>query len=54
MIKTSMMGYGQVLLMRGKLETARNALKEGLPMEQAARITGMPAAELVKRLGGEK
>jgi hypothetical protein len=62
MLDTSLMGYGQVLLMRGekrgerrgklegKLETARNALKEGLSMQQIARITGIPADELEKQL----
>jgi predicted transposase/invertase (TIGR01784 family) len=37
---------------KGKLEVARNALKEGLSVEQAAQITGIPADELKKHLGG--
>ena len=57
-----MMGYGQVLAMKyerhgkqeGKLEAAKNALNEGLSMEQAARITGIPANTLKKRLTGNK
>jgi predicted transposase/invertase (TIGR01784 family) len=36
--------------LEGKLEAARNALKEGLSVEQAARITGIPADELKKYL----
>jgi predicted transposase YdaD len=36
--------------LRGKLEAARNVLNEGLSMEQAARITGIPADELLKQL----
>jgi predicted transposase/invertase (TIGR01784 family) len=99
MLDTSMMGYGQVLLMRGeqrgrlegeqcgrlegeqrgrlegerrgklegerkgklegklegrlegKLETARNALKVGIPMRQIAQITGISEDELKKQLG---
>jgi predicted transposase/invertase (TIGR01784 family) len=35
---------------KGKLEAARNALKEGLSVEQAARISGIPADELKKYL----
>jgi hypothetical protein len=31
-----------------KLEDARNALKEGLSVEQVARITGVPVDELQK------
>jgi hypothetical protein len=54
MLNDSLKGYGQVLLergeRRGKLETAMNALKEGLSIEQAARITGIPADKLQKQL----
>jgi predicted transposase YdaD len=70
MLKTSLMGYGQVLALKykrqgkrlgkrlgerrgkrlGKLEDARNALNEGLSMEQVERITGIPADELLKQL----
>jgi predicted transposase/invertase (TIGR01784 family) len=35
---------------KGKLEDAQNAVKEGLSVEQAARITGIPADELKKYL----
>jgi hypothetical protein len=53
-LDTSLMGYGQVLALKykreGKLEAARNALNEGLSVEQAARITGIPADELKKQL----
>jgi predicted transposase YdaD len=54
MLNNSLKGYGQVLLERGerkgkregerkgRLKTAMNALKEGLSMEQTARITGIP------------
>jgi hypothetical protein len=44
------MGYGQVLLMKGRQEGARNALKAGLSMRQIEQITGIPAAELEKQL----
>jgi hypothetical protein len=48
------MGYGQVLALKykreGKLEDTRNALNEGLSVEQAARITGIPIDELKKHL----
>jgi predicted transposase/invertase (TIGR01784 family) len=37
---------------KGKLEDARNALKEGLSMEQVARITGIPVDKLQKHLAG--
>jgi predicted transposase YdaD len=54
MVGTTLMGYGQVLARRyerkGKLEAARNALKEGLSVEQAARITGIPVDKLKKPL----
>jgi hypothetical protein len=58
MVDTTLMGYGQVLARRyerkgkleGKLEAARNALKEGLSVEQAARITGIPVDKLKKYL----
>ncbi|MDR2344238.1 MAG: hypothetical protein LBD86_06895 [Spirochaetaceae bacterium] len=62
MLNNSMKGYGQVLLERGerrgrkegerigKLEDAKNMLKEGLPIEQAARITGIPADKILKQL----
>jgi hypothetical protein len=57
-LDTSLMGYGQILALKykregkreGKLEAARNALNEGLSVEQAARITGIPTHELKKRL----
>jgi predicted transposase YdaD len=60
MLDTSLMGYGQVVRMEGErigeqkgkregiLEAARNALNEGLSMEQVARISGIPADELKK------
>ena len=35
---------------KGKLEDARNALKEGFSIAQIARITGIPADELERRL----
>jgi hypothetical protein len=62
MVDTTLLGYGQVLARRyerkgerkgkleGKLEDAKNALKEGLSMEQAARITGIPVDKLKKHL----
>jgi hypothetical protein len=58
MVKNSLKGYGTWLVergerrgeRRGKLEDARNVLNEGLSMEQAARITGIPADELLKQL----
>jgi hypothetical protein len=58
MLNNSLKGYGQVLLergerrgeRRGKLEDAKNMLKEGLPMELAARITGIPADKILKQL----
>jgi hypothetical protein len=57
-LDTSLMGYGQVLALKykreGKLEVARNALNEGLSMEQAARITGIPTNELKKHLANNE
>jgi hypothetical protein len=54
MLNNSLKGYGQVLLERGKLEgkleTAMNALKIGIPVQQAAQITGIPEGELLKQL----
>jgi hypothetical protein len=58
MLDTSLMGYGQELALKyklkykleGKLEDARNALNEGLSVEQTARITGIPIDELKKHL----
>ncbi|MDR2444732.1 MAG: hypothetical protein LBD44_02180 [Spirochaetaceae bacterium] len=58
MIKKSLMGYGQVLVLKGerkgikegKLESARNALKKGLSIEQVAEIVDIPTDELKKRL----
>jgi hypothetical protein len=44
------MGYGPALVLKGKLEDARNALKEGLSMEQVARITGIPVDKLKQHL----
>ena len=35
---------------RGRLKAARNALKEGLSIEQVARITEIPADKLLKQL----
>jgi hypothetical protein len=54
MADTSLMGYGQVLLMRGerrgKREAAMNALKIGIPMQQIVQITGIPEDEILKQL----
>jgi hypothetical protein len=62
MLNNSLKGYGQVLLERGerkgkkegrlegKLETAMNALKIGIPIQQAAQITGISEGELLKQL----
>ncbi|MDR0685142.1 MAG: hypothetical protein LBF83_08435 [Spirochaetaceae bacterium] len=56
------MGYGQILAMKyercrkrlserlGKLKVARNALKLGLSIEQAARITEIPVDKLLEEL----
>jgi predicted transposase/invertase (TIGR01784 family) len=49
--KFGIQGARQDGKLEGKLEDARNALKEGLSVEQAARITGIPADELIKLLG---
>jgi regulator of replication initiation timing len=49
-LDTSLMGYGQELALKYKLEDVRNALNEGLSVEQAARITGIPIDELKKHL----
>jgi predicted transposase/invertase (TIGR01784 family) len=35
---------------KGRHEAAKNALKEGLSVEQTARITGIPADELLRQL----
>jgi hypothetical protein len=53
-LDTSLMGYGQVLALKYKLEDARNALNEGLSVEQAARITGIPTDELKKHLASNE
>jgi hypothetical protein len=51
MIKTSLMGYGPALVLEGKLEAARNALKKGLlSMEQIAQMTDIPVDKLKKYL----
>jgi hypothetical protein len=66
MLNNSLKGYGQVLAeqsrlegrlegeqkgrLEGKLETAMNALKIGIPVQQAAQITGISEGELLKQL----
>jgi hypothetical protein len=54
MLTNSLKGYGQVLAeqseRKGRLKTAMNALKIGIPVQQAAQISGIPESELLKRL----